>query len=130
MLIVVTYHASANSQESSLLSSQSLAPALTAQLHTFTFTDAHLEDIETLTVSLAFTWSVLMSSLQASVEMFQHLELLTTFNIERETLCRWLMTVKKNYRPEVVYHNWRHAWSVAQVMYSCLINSGWWESLG
>ena len=126
----MTYHASANSQESSLLSSQSLAPSLSAQLHTFTFTDAHLEDIETLTVSLFFTWSVLMSSLQASVEMFQHLELLTTFNIERETLCRWLMTVKKNYRPEVVYHNWRHAWSVAQVMYSCLINSGWWESLG
>ena len=33
--------------------------------------------------------------------MFGQLELLTTFNIERETLCRWLLTVKKNYRPEV-----------------------------
>merc|ERR550532_2892803 len=62
--------------------------------------------------------------------MFQQLELMTTFKIERETLCRWLMTVKKNYRPEVIYHNWRHAWSVAQVMFSCLVNSGWRDSLG
>ena len=62
--------------------------------------------------------------------MFGQLELLTTFNIERETLCRWLLAVKKNYRPEVIYHNWRHAWSVAQVMFSCLINSGWLEHLG
>merc|ERR1719510_316575 len=40
------------------------------------------------------------------------------------------MTVKKNYRPEVKYHNWRHAWSVAQVMYCCLVNTGWVEHLG
>ena len=62
--------------------------------------------------------------------MFQKLELLTTFKIERDTLSRWLMTVKKNYRPEVKYHNWRHAWSVAQVMYCCLVNTGWVEHLG
>ena len=62
--------------------------------------------------------------------MFGQLELLTTFSIERETLCRWLLTVKKNYRPEVIYHNWRHAWSVAQVMFSCLVNTGWLDHLG
>ena len=62
--------------------------------------------------------------------MFQRLSLLETFQIELGTLCRWLMTVKKNYRPEVIYHNWRHAWSVAQVMYSSLIHSGWGQALG
>merc|ERR1712198_525574 len=25
---------------------------------------------------------------------------------------------------------WRHAFNVCQVMFSCLVNSGWWEDLG
>ena len=59
--------------------------------------------------------------------MFGQLELLTTFNIERETLCRWLLTVKKNYRPEVIYHNWRHAFNVAQVIPDATSDEmAWW----
>ena len=114
-LDIMSYHASANSEESTFLTGLSLPSSLSSQLHSFSFTEENLEDLETLT---------------ASIEMFGQLELLTTFSIERETLCRWLLTVKKNYRPEVVYHNWRHAWSVAQVMFSCLVNSGWLDQLG
>ena len=33
-----------------------------------------------------------------------------------QTLCRWLLSVKKNYR-NVTYHNWRHAFNVAQTMF-------------
>lgn len=32
---------------------------------------------------------------------------------------RWLLSVKKNYRP-VTYHNWRHAFNVAQSMFTIL----------
>lgn len=36
-----------------------------------------------------------------------------------QVLCRWILTVKKNYRP-VMYHNWRHAFNVAQTMFTIL----------
>ena len=89
--------------------------------------------------------------LQASLRMFHDLELVRVFQLDRAVLARWLLTVKKNYRPEVrrlwtkwlhdnetvltnwpqvVYHNWRHAFMVAQAMYSALAASGWWRNLG
>lgn len=37
----------------------------------------------------------------------------------RQTLCRWILSVKKNYRP-VRYHNWRHALNVCQTMFTVL----------
>lgn len=36
-----------------------------------------------------------------------------------QTLCRWLLTVRKNYRM-VLYHNWRHAFNVCQLMFAML----------
>ena len=33
--------------------------------------------------------------------MFQDLELTKIFQMDHTVLCRWLLTVKKNYRPEV-----------------------------
>lgn len=36
-----------------------------------------------------------------------------------QTLCRWLLTVRKNYRM-VLYHNWRHAFNVCQCMFAML----------
>lgn len=36
-----------------------------------------------------------------------------------QVLCRWILSVKKNYRP-VKYHNWRHALNVAQTMFAML----------
>ena len=36
-----------------------------------------------------------------------------------QVLCRWVCTVKKNYRP-VTYHNWRHAFNVCQTMFAML----------
>lgn len=36
-----------------------------------------------------------------------------------QVLCRWTLSVKKNYRP-VKYHNWRHALNVAQTMFAML----------
>jgi len=36
-----------------------------------------------------------------------------------QTLCSWLTTVKRNYRA-VAYHNWRHAFNVAQTMFAII----------
>lgn len=44
---------------------------------------------------------------------------LDDFGILQKVLCRWVLSVKKNYRP-VKYHNWRHALNVAQTMFSLL----------
>lgn len=49
--------------------------------------------------------------------MFLDLDLIGRFHIDYEVLCRWLLSVKKNYR-NVTYHNWRHAFNVAQMMFA------------
>lgn len=51
--------------------------------------------------------------------MFLDLDLVERFHMDYEILCRWLLSVKKNYR-NVTYHNWRHAFNVAQMMFSIL----------
>lgn len=54
---------------------------------------------------------------QACLRMFLELDFVERFHIDYEVLCRWLLSVKKNYR-NVTYHNWRHAFNVAQMMFS------------
>ena len=54
---------------------------------------------------------------QACLRMFLDLDLIGRFHIEYDVLCRWLLSVKKNYR-NVTYHNWRHAFNVAQMMFA------------
>ncbi|GIY30926.1 dual 3',5'-cyclic-AMP and -GMP phosphodiesterase 11 [Caerostris extrusa] len=48
--------------------------------------------------------------------VYQPIDLL---NVMYMFLCRWLLSVRKNYRP-VAYHNWRHAFNVAQMMFAIL----------
>ena len=62
---------------------------------------------------------------QASLRMFHDLGLVTKFSLDHNTLCHWVLTIKKNYRSKVPYHNWRHAFSVAQMMFIFLLQSGW-----
>nr|XP_039326270.1 cAMP and cAMP-inhibited cGMP 3',5'-cyclic phosphodiesterase 10A-like [Saimiri boliviensis boliviensis] len=45
-----------------------------------------------------------------------------TCGFELEKLCRFIMSVKKNYR-RVPYHNWKHAVTVAHCMYAILQNN-------
>ena len=56
---------------------------------------------------------------QACLRMFLDLDLIERFHIEYNTLCRWLVSVKRNYR-QVTYHNWRHAFNVAQMMFAII----------
>ena len=66
---------------------------------------------------------------QASLRMFIDLDFLGRFHIDYTTLCRWLASVKKNYR-NVTYHNWRHAFNVAQMMFATITATQWWKKLG
>lgn len=65
---------------------------------------------------LSFFWLVLLLVLLSSCFIL--------FYLSFQVLCRWVLTVKKNYRP-VTYHNWRHAFNVAQMMYSILKVMKW-----
>ncbi|XP_045052248.2 dual 3',5'-cyclic-AMP and -GMP phosphodiesterase 11A isoform X3 [Desmodus rotundus] len=64
----------------------------------------------------------------AALRMFIELGMVQKFKIDYETLCRWLLTVRKNYRM-VLYHNWRHAFNVCQLMFALLTTAGFQEIL-
>ncbi|XP_076309815.1 dual 3',5'-cyclic-AMP and -GMP phosphodiesterase 11A-like [Tachypleus tridentatus] len=59
----------------------------------------------------------------ASIRMFKDLGLISRFRIDYQILCQFLCTLRKNYR-SIPYHNWRHAFNVAQVMFAILTNCG------
>ena len=56
-------------------------------------------------------------TLKACIRMFSDMGFTNRFHIDYNSLCRWLLSVKKNYRA-VTYHNWRHAFNVAQTMFA------------
>ncbi|XP_052771551.1 dual 3',5'-cyclic-AMP and -GMP phosphodiesterase 11-like isoform X2 [Mya arenaria] len=100
----LSYHVSACPVDTNKLKNAVIPTTTDYRLLEYGFNDAGLDDDDTL---------------KASVRMFVDLDLLDKFRINYETLCRWLLSVKKNYR-NVTYHNWRHAFNVAQTMFCCL----------
>ncbi|TRY93296.1 hypothetical protein DNTS_010852 [Danionella cerebrum] len=64
----------------------------------------------------------------ASLRMFLELGVVQKFKIDYEVLCRWLLTVRKNYRT-VAYHNWRHAFNVSQCMFVMITTAGFQDVL-
>uniref|UniRef100_A0A8C5ESE2 Phosphodiesterase n=1 Tax=Gouania willdenowi TaxID=441366 RepID=A0A8C5ESE2_GOUWI len=110
-LEVLSYHASAGEDESRELQVTALATVPSAQsfrLMDFSFSDFELSDTETTL---------------AAVRMFIDLNLVQNFQMKYTSLCQWILSVKKNYRRNVAYHNWRHAFNTAQCMFA-LIKSG------
>ncbi|KAM5306178.1 cGMP-specific 3',5'-cyclic phosphodiesterase isoform 2-T2 [Glossophaga mutica] len=107
-LEVLSYHASAAEEETREL--QALAAAVvpsaqTLKISDFSFSDFELSDAETAL---------------CTVRMFTDLGLAHSFQMKHEVLCRWILSVKKNYRKNVAYHNWRHAFNTAQCMFAAL----------
>ncbi|XP_011876138.1 PREDICTED: dual 3',5'-cyclic-AMP and -GMP phosphodiesterase 11 isoform X1 [Vollenhovia emeryi] len=113
-LEVLSYHASASLEDAQRLRSLRIPSSAHFQLHDFKFDDIHMEDDETLT---------------ACLRMFLDLDFVERFHIDYHVLCRWLLSVKKNYR-NVTYHNWRHAFNVAQMMFAILTATQWWKIFG
>ena len=58
--------------------------------------------------------------------MFTDLGLLSHFEVDYGVFCRWVLTVKKNYRNDTVpYHNWYHGFNVCQMMFAMLKEAQW-----
>ncbi|KAK3883144.1 hypothetical protein Pcinc_012516, partial [Petrolisthes cinctipes] len=113
-LEVLSYHAAAPKEEALKLMKTKIPSAQAFRLYDFKFDDFSLDDD---------------GSLKACLRMFLDLDLIGRFHIEYDVLCRWLLSVKKNYR-NVTYHNWRHAFNVAQMMFAIITTTQWWKVLG
>ncbi|XP_044271443.1 cGMP-specific 3',5'-cyclic phosphodiesterase isoform X2 [Tribolium madens] len=98
----LSYHATASNDATEKLIKEDIPSAETYNLYSFTFIDFELSDDDTC---------------KATIRMFLECNLVQQFHIPYEVLCRWILSVKKNYRP-VKYHNWRHALNVAQTMFA------------
>ncbi|XP_059173104.1 dual 3',5'-cyclic-AMP and -GMP phosphodiesterase 11A-like [Physella acuta] len=103
-LEVLSYHASVPHEEVTKFKEKHVPEAHELRLTEFTFNDFSLDNDQMMV---------------ASIRMFNDLGLMKKFRIDYETICRWLLTVRKNYR-NVAYHNWRHAFNVCQVMFAIM----------
>jgi len=112
---IMSYHADSDPKGAEELAKLSVPSALSLNIQSLHFSNLHLEENDML---------------RACLRMFYELDLVDRFGLDHEVLCRWLLTVKKNYRAEVLYHNWDHAFNVAQMMFASLLNSSWWDGLG
>ncbi|KAM4611446.1 cGMP-specific 3',5'-cyclic phosphodiesterase [Polymixia lowei] len=107
-LEVLSYHASAAEEEMKALQVTTAATVPSAQslrLLDFSFSDFELSDMQTIL---------------ATIRMFVDLNLVQNFQMKYTSLCQWILSVKKNYRKNVAYHNWRHAFNTAQCMFAVL----------
>uniref|UniRef100_A0A8C7HHA5 Phosphodiesterase n=1 Tax=Oncorhynchus kisutch TaxID=8019 RepID=A0A8C7HHA5_ONCKI len=109
-LEVLSYHASAAEEETRALqvTVATVPSAQSLRLMEFSFSDFELSDAETT---------------QATIRMFVDLNLVQNFQMKYKVLCQWILSVKKNYRKNVAYHNWRHAFNTSQCMFA-LFKSG------
>lgn len=100
----LSYHASATPEDTEALALAEIPSADRYSLYSYKFNDMTIEEEDTFKVT---------------VRMFLEFGLVQQFNIPYKVLCRWVLSVKKNYRP-VSYHNWRHALNVCQTMFTVL----------
>ncbi|XP_014256079.1 cGMP-specific 3',5'-cyclic phosphodiesterase [Cimex lectularius] len=100
----LSYHATASLDDTAKLYKDTIPSAEAYNLFSFTFIDFDLTDEDTC---------------RATIRMFLECNLVDQYHIPYDVLCRWVLSVKKNYRP-VKYHNWRHALNVAQTMFAML----------
>ncbi|KAG7312318.1 Dual 3'-5'-cyclic-AMP and -GMP phosphodiesterase 11 [Plutella xylostella] len=113
-LDVLSYHASASMDDAQRLRTLRIPSSVFFSLHELVFDDIDMTDDDTL---------------RACLRMFLDLDFVERFHIDYGVLCRWLLSVKKNYR-NVTYHNWRHAFNVAQMMFAILTETQWWKIFG
>ncbi|KAK5604674.1 cGMP-specific 3',5'-cyclic phosphodiesterase [Crenichthys baileyi] len=107
-LEVLSYHASATEEETQELQMATVPSAQSLRLLDFSFSDFDLSDTETTF---------------ATIRMFVDLNLIQNFQMKYTDVCQWVLSVRKNYRKNVAYHNWRHALNTAQCMFA-LLKSG------
>ncbi|KAK1795247.1 hypothetical protein P4O66_010430 [Electrophorus voltai] len=112
-LDMLSYHATCSKVEVAQLKAAKIPLSSELGIDEFHFNDFSLDNDGMIT---------------ASLRMFLELGVVQKFKIDYEVLYRWLLTVRKNYRT-VVYHNWRHAFNVAQCMYLMITTAGFQDVL-
>ncbi|XP_027142883.1 dual 3',5'-cyclic-AMP and -GMP phosphodiesterase 11A [Larimichthys crocea] len=100
-LDMLSYHATCSKVEVDRLKAAKIPLSSELGIDEFHFNDFSLDNDAMIT---------------ASLRMFLEFGVVQKFKIDYEVLCRWLLTVRKNYRT-VAYHNWRHAFNVSQCMF-------------
>ncbi|XP_071952121.1 dual 3',5'-cyclic-AMP and -GMP phosphodiesterase 11-like isoform X2 [Antedon mediterranea] len=103
-LETLSYHATASQEEALRLKKMSIPSNTELGLAKFSFNELRFTEDDMLI---------------AGIRMFHELDFFNKFRINYETMCRWLLSVRKNYR-NVTYHNWKHAFSVSQTMFAIL----------
>uniref|UniRef100_UPI003AAA71EF cGMP-specific 3',5'-cyclic phosphodiesterase n=1 Tax=Centroberyx gerrardi TaxID=166262 RepID=UPI003AAA71EF len=103
---VLAYHITAAEEEIQALQEAAIPSAESLYILDFHFSDFGLP--EELTT-------------QATIRMFLDLNLVQDFNIDYKSLCQWVLSVRRGYRNNVPYHNWKHGLSTAQSMYAMLM---------
>jgi len=103
-LEVLSYHATATNEDTEKLQTEEIPDRDHYELCSYNFDDDLMSEDETV---------------KATLRMFLDLDVMEEFQVPYDVLCRWTLSVKKNYRP-VTYHNWRHAFNVAQTMFVML----------
>ncbi|XP_066538715.1 dual 3',5'-cyclic-AMP and -GMP phosphodiesterase 11A [Hoplias malabaricus] len=112
-LDMLSYHATCSKVEVDRLKAAKIPLSSELGIDEFHFNDFSLDNDAMIT---------------ASLRMFLELGVVQKFKIDYEVLCRWLLTVRKNYRT-VAYHNWRHAFNVSQCMFLMITTAGFQEVL-
>ncbi|XP_072534830.1 dual 3',5'-cyclic-AMP and -GMP phosphodiesterase 11A [Salminus brasiliensis] len=112
-LDMLSYHATCSKVEVDRLKAAKIPLSSELGIDEFHFNDFSLDNDAMIT---------------ASLRMFLELGVVQKFKIDYEVLCRWLLTVRKNYRT-VAYHNWRHAFNVSQCMFVMITTAGFQEVL-
>ncbi|XP_034030885.1 dual 3',5'-cyclic-AMP and -GMP phosphodiesterase 11A [Thalassophryne amazonica] len=112
-LDMLSYHATCSKVEVDRLKAAKILLGSELGIDKFHFNDFSLDNDAMIT---------------ASLRMFLELGIVQKFKIDYEVLCRWLLTVRKNYRT-VAYHNWRHAFNVSQCMFVMITTAGFQDVL-
>ncbi|XP_023658283.1 dual 3',5'-cyclic-AMP and -GMP phosphodiesterase 11A isoform X3 [Paramormyrops kingsleyae] len=112
-LDMLSYHATCSKVEVDRLKAAKIPLSSELGIDEFHFNDFSLDNDGMIT---------------ASLRMFLELGVGQKFKIDYEVLCRWLLTVRKNYRT-VAYHNWRHAFNVSQCMFIMITTAGFQDVL-
>ena len=104
---LLKYHAVASEDEVTRYLTMRVRHVTEHELHSFEFDDMKFPDDETPEMVRA---------------VFEDLNMLNIHKIPKRQFVRWVLTVRKNYRP-VQYHNWKHALNVMQMVF-CVLTTG------
>uniref|UniRef100_A0A0L8HM88 Phosphodiesterase n=1 Tax=Octopus bimaculoides TaxID=37653 RepID=A0A0L8HM88_OCTBM len=104
---ILSFHTTADEREVNRFLLMDKRPASDYGIYTFSFNDLYYSD-DTTVIIVAF--------------IFLEMNALQLLDIEMQLLYKWILTVRKNYRP-VIYHNWRHGVNVTQSFF-CMLTTG------